>query len=388
MKRFNDMRMHSTIHKIEICLIALLVMIGFAVPCRATSFDTSNADLKNPISQYLCNWAVAGYISAYKDIAVIADVYSLSTAGSEVTAQALVTVTMTLRDKRVGDIPAVQGMLSVLTLADYDPTVSLSVQIADVRTKLTEQQQLCAEAELNDWYEELSGYVNKPFSGNLMLTLEGKLMLDGRLDESSVQLFALDGDDLVPAESLLPESASTRQQEGVNHMNESLQKPRVPETLLRYTYNRLNAAIYADYWTVTITASPYYNTNNWNPNYVAHAGTDCVNYVSQALTLGGLPQDSVWYPESTAWLTLASQTTSFLPHMSAMGYLVDSDYIWANAGALRVFINTTDHTTREHIVMITRNDLSTRWYSGHTRDEKQMGYGNQADKLYYTIAGA
>lgn len=382
------MRDIGMIQRIKICLVIFLVMFGMTVPCRATSFDTSNADLKNAISQYLCNWAVAGYISAYKDIAVAADVYSLSTAGSEVTAQALVTVTMTLRDKRVGDIPAVQGMLSVLTLADYDPTVSLSVQIADVRTKLTEQQQLCAEAELNDWYEELSGYVNKPFSGNLMLTLEGKLMLDGRLDESSVQLFALDGDDLVPAESLLPESASTRRQDGINHMNEILQKPRVPETLLRYTYNRLNAAIYADYWTKTITAYPYYNTNNWNPNYVAHAGTDCVNYVSQALTLGGLPQDSVWYPESTAWLTLASQTTSFLPHMSAMDYLVDSNYTWANAGALRVFINTTDHTTREHIVMITQNDLTTRWYSGHTRDERQMAYGDQADKLYYTIAGA
>lgn len=382
------MRNIGMIQKIKICLVVFLVTFGITLPCRAASFDTGNADLKNTISQYLCNWAVDGYTSAYKDIAVIADVYSLSTAGSEVTAQALVTVTMTLRDKRVGDIPAVQGMLSVLTLADYDPAVGLSAQIAAAKTELTEQQQACAEAELNDWYEELSEYINEPFSGNLMLTLKGNLISRDRLDASSVKLFALDGNDLVPAASVLPQPASTRRQDGIDHMNEILQKPRVPETLLRYTYNRLNAAAYADYWTETISAYPYYDTDNWNPNYVAHTGGDCVNYVSQALSEGGLPEDSVWEPESTAWLTLGSQDESFLPYMTEMNYLVDSNYTWANAGALRVFLSAVDHTTPIHIVMITKNDLTTRWYSGHTYDQKQMAYGDQADRLYYKIAGA
>jgi len=382
------MRNIGMIQRVKICLVVFLVVFGMAVPCRAASSGTSNEGLRNAISQYLCNWAVDGYSSAYRDITVDADVYSLSTVGGSVTAKALVTVVMTLIDKRVGDTPTVQGMLSVLSLTDYDPGVSLSTQIATTKTKLTEQQQLCAEAELNDWYEELSGYVNKPFSGNLMLTLEGKLMLGDRLEEPSVQLFALDGDDLVLAARLLPEPAPTRQQEGVAHMNEILRNPRLPETLLRYTYDRLAARDYADEYVETISTYPYYDTSNWNPNYVAHTGGDCVNYVSQALSTGGLPEDSVWKPEGTAWLTLASQSNSFLPHMSTMGYLVDSDYTWANAGALRVFLNSVDHTTPEHIVMITRNDLSTRWYSGHTYDQKQMAYSNQADRLYYKIAGA
>jgi hypothetical protein len=225
-----DMRKISTIRRIGICLIAFLVALVMTVPCRAASFDTSNADLKNTISEYLCNWAVDGYTSAYKDITVIADVYSLSTAGSEVTAQALVTVRVTLRDKRVGDIPAVQGMLSALTLADYDPVVGLSAEIAAARTELTEQQRACAEAELNDWYEELSEYINEPFSGNLMLTLKGDLSVRDRLDASSIRVFTVDGSDLVPAESILPQPASTRRQDGIDHMNEILQEPRVPET--------------------------------------------------------------------------------------------------------------------------------------------------------------
>jgi len=43
---------------------------------------------------------------------------------------------------------------------------------------------------------------------------------------------------------------------------------------------------------------------------------------------------------------------------------------------------------RKDDVMITRNDLTTRWYSGRTNDEKQAPYSNQANRLYYKVAGS
>lgn len=396
MKRFNDMRMHSTIHKIEICLIALLVMIGFAVPCRAADLSAGETSTSATVSQYLHDWTVTGYASAYKDITATVDVSSLSTADAQVTAEALVTVTMTLKDKSVSDIPAIQGMLSELGMTQYDPSVGLAAQLPASQKGLTEQEQTQAEAQLKNWYKELSGYINTPFTGYLSLTLKGKLLPDDHLDESSVQLLIADGNDLVSAESVLPHPAAEREQEGVTQMKETLQGSIVSgvSPQVSYTYDRIAARDYADKWTTTVTASPYYNTAKWNllgyPDSTSLAATgDCVDYVSQALTAGGLPHDSSWAPLPTtprppytaAWRSLSY----FLPYMTGKGYLVASNYTSANAGGVRVFIVGGINS---HIVMITRNDLTTRWYSGHTNDEKQAPYGDQANKLYYIVAGS
>ncbi len=170
---------------------------------------------------------------------------------------------MTLKDKSVSDIAAIQGMLSSLGMTQYDPSVSLAAQLPSSQKGLTEQQQTRAETQLKDWYKELSGYINKPFTGHLMLTLKGKLMLDGHLDGTSVQLFIADGNDLVPAEDVLPPLACEREQNGTNHMNEILQGTLIPGASLRYTYDRIAAREYADQYTSTVTASPYYNTTYW-----------------------------------------------------------------------------------------------------------------------------
>lgn len=375
------MRKTSAIRKIELCLIAFLVMVGMAVPCRAADLSAGATGPGAAVSRYLHDWTVTGYASAYKNITATVDVYSLSTVGSEVAAQALVAVTMTLKDKSVSEIPVILGMLSALGMTQYDPSVSLVAQLPVSDKGQTKQQLAEAEAQLKHWYKELSGYINKPFTGNLMLTLKGKLMLDGRLDGTSVQLLIADGNDLVPAEDVLPRLASEREQDGTNHMNEILQGTPIPGASLRYTYDRIAARDYADQYTSTVTAPPYYNTSYWNTAYSWYTGGDCVNYVSQALTAGGLPHDSYWKPYTSYWLSLSY----FLPHMISVGYFVASDYTWANAGAVRVFVENGVNT---HIVMITRNDLTTRWYSGHTNDEKQAPYSNQANRLYYKVAGS
>ena len=380
-KDMNSMR--STIHKMEICLIVLLVMVGLSVPCRAADLGAGETSPSTAVSQYLHDWTVTGYASAYKDVAATVDVSSLSIAGSEVTAEALVAVTMTLKDKSVSDIPAIQGMLSQLGMTQYDPSVSLAVQLPASKEGLTEQEQTHAEAQLRDWYKELSGYINTPFTGYLSLTLKGKLLPDGHLDESSVQLLIADGSDLVPAESVLPHPAAEREQEGVAQMKDILQGTTVSiaSSAVAYTYDRIAARDYADKYTSTVTASPYYNTSYWNTAYSWYTSGDCVNYVSQALTAGGLPHDSSWKPYTSYWLSLSY----FLPHMISVGYFVASDYTWANAGGVRIFVVDG---VNSHIVMITRNDLTTRWYSGHTNDEKQAPYGDQANRLYYVVAGA
>lgn len=394
MKRSKDSGMHGTLHKTGVCLLACLVMIGFAAPCRAAALSAGETNSSMVVAQYLHDWTITGYASAYKDITATIDVSLLSTADAQVTAEALVAVTMTLKDKSVSDIPAIQGMLSSLGMTQYDPSVSLAAQLPVSQKGLTEQERTQAEAQLKDWYRELSGYINTPFTGHLHLTLKGKMLLDGHLDESSVQLLIADGSDLVPAESVLPKPAAEREQEGVTHMKEILQATTVSgaSPMVSYTYDRIAARNYADTWTSNAPGPTYYNTLKWNlvgyPYSVNYTGGDCVDYVSQALTAGGLPQDSLWKPYTTAWLTLASQSGSFLPYMTGKSYLVASDFTWANAGGLRVFLDDASPHAPNHIVMITKNDLTTRWYSSHTYDEQCSTYGDQANRSYYIVAGS
>ncbi len=422
--------MHRTIHTIAICLIVLLLMVGFTVPCRAAKQGESETGPSGVVSQYLHDWAVTGYASAYKDVTATVDVSSLSMNGSQVSAQALVAVTMTLKEESVSDIPTFRGMLSVLGMTHFDPSISLAAQLPASEEGLTEQQQAQARAQLRDWYEELSGYINTPFTANLMLTLNGKLMLDGSLDESSIQLFIADGPDLVPAEGVLPRPAAEREHEGVAQMQEILQEstvaqvpPNTADTYNQpYTYNHLVARDYANRWTSSTYGDPqyahwhldgtvtYYDTSKWNPAYNWYTGGDCINYVSQALTAGGLSQDAGWKPYTTAWLTLSSDPIkSFLPYMAPpkvgsvpeKGPLVLSTYEWASAGALRVWVTNTipgttagDPKTAYHIAMITRNDGTLRLYSCHTDDQLNAPYSppyyDQAKenlRLYYVVKG-
>jgi hypothetical protein len=400
MKRSKDSGMHGTLYKTGVCLLACLVMIGFAAPCRAADLSAGETNSSMVVAQYLHDWTITGYASAYKDITATVDVSSLSAADAQITAEALVAVTMTLKDKSVSDIPAIQGMLSSLGMAQYDPSVSLAAQLPVSQKGLTEQERTQAEAQLKDWYRELSGYINTPFTGYLHLTLKGKMLLDGHLDESSVQLLIADGSDLVPAESVLPKPSAERTQEGATHMKEILQATTVSgaSPMVSYTYDRIAARNYADTWTSNAPGPTYYNTLKWNlqvypdSSTLAATGGDCVDYVSQALTAGGLPHDSLWAPSPTtsrppytsAWRSLSY----FLPYMKGKGYLVASNFTSANAGGLRVFLDDTNQHTPYHVVMITKNDLTTRWYSSHTYDEQYSAYGDQANRAYYIVAGS
>ena len=58
-----------------------------------------------------------------------------------------------------------------------------------------------------------------------------------------------------------------------------------------YTYNVAAAVAYADKY-----------AKSYNPSYVKHTNNDCANFVSQCIYAGGIPKDTVWKPESMAWI--------------------------------------------------------------------------------------
>lgn len=57
------------------------------------------------------------------------------------------------------------------------------------------------------------------------------------------------------------------------------------------TYNPWSAAAYANCWAWTR-----------NPRYYNYRNADCANFVSQALSYGGMPRTSTWRPYTLAWV--------------------------------------------------------------------------------------
>lgn len=86
----------------------------------------------------------------------------------------------------------------------------------------------------------------------------------------------------------------------------------VSENTTRVAYNVQAAINYANtYCGVGILMQDYTSDNGvnlegnhknfYNQDYEVHEGRDCANFVSQCIYAGGLPTDSVWYPESWYW---------------------------------------------------------------------------------------
>lgn len=102
------------------------------------------------------------------------------------------------------------------------------------------------------------------------------------------------------------------------------------------------------------------DTTKYNSKYTNYASShsDCANYVSQALSAGGLPTDSTWRAGSNAWIGV----TSLINYMTSNGYWNSVNYTNVGLGDILSF------SSGSHVVMITSFDGTTYKYSGHTND--------------------
>ncbi|MDY7079541.1 MAG: amidase domain-containing protein [Chloroflexota bacterium] len=80
-------------------------------------------------------------------------------------------------------------------------------------------------------------------------------------------------------------------------------------TLRYYYYSHSAGAAYINSWTSNTTSECWKwwlhileDQSKWNPGYSHYACEDCANYVSQALSEGGMAQSSTWRPNTVAWI--------------------------------------------------------------------------------------
>ena len=164
------------------------------------------------------------------------------------------------------------------------------------------------------------------------------------------------------------------------------------------SYNRINARDYALNWVSSSTISSCYdcgtscgvlqNRTKWNntvyPYFSNFMHTDCADFVSQAMSAGGLPESGTWFRTKNvstqswgaAWTAVAS-LKAFMTDNSHK-YWDSSTYAACNAGNIVL-------TSSSHVAMITLNDTVTHRLTSHTNDRRDCSFADSNGYLYYTI---
>jgi len=169
-------------------------------------------------------------------------------------------------------------------------------------------------------------------------------------------------------------------------------------------YNRTAARDYALKWSSnpstcydhgnSCTATPAIKSDRskWNntvyPYFSTFMHNDCANFISQAMSAGGLPEDgtngTTWFRvknvSTQSWGTPWTSVSSLKSWMtnSSRKYWDSSTYAACNAGNIVLI-------TSSHVAMVTLNDTINHLYTAHTTDVKDQPLTNNSSYLYYTI---
>ena len=164
-----------------------------------------------------------------------------------------------------------------------------------------------------------------------------------------------------------------------------------------YTYNVAAAVAYADKY-----------AKSYNPSYVKHTNNDCANFVSQCIYAGGIPKDTVWKPESMAWINthrlldytvktlggifyatsshkndvLADADTGIKLEISKMNPQTLTNSVM-EAGMLAWMNNGKGATGRHAVFCVGKNNAGTPIFDAHTNDRYHEPWN--VGTFYYAV---
>lgn len=124
----------------------------------------------------------------------------------------------------------------------------------------------------------------------------------------------------------------------------------------------------------------------WNnsvyPYFSLFCHNDCADFVSQAMSAGGLPESGTWFRkknvQTQSWGESWTSVSSMKSYMTSKGYWSASNYANCNAGNILL-------TSSSHVTMITLNNGVSHCYTGHTNDRNNVSFSNKAGYTYYAI---
>ncbi|MVP01295.1 hypothetical protein EDM21_17505 [Paenibacillus sp. N10] len=360
-----------------VCLLALMTVSSASVQAKETTAVVEQTAAKD-IRDYVENFVTKAYEPYYKFNSIQSTVSDYVVKDNVLTANVNLSLSKTLKAQSVDELPYVKGLQSQLNTLQASKSVSA--------TDLQASNQVLREKK-----SELQEYIGTATEQNDTFRVTAKLV-NGSVDLASANLEFLNYIDYVPASNFIPESEAAMVQNGQEGLLEAVAESKASAAKTSAVapaaikYNRIAARDYANKWTSEVAGGGY-DTSKWNPKYAKHTengGVDCANYVSQAIFAGGIPTDTKWKPESTAWINTGYSSSIF----GLKDYMVDKGYFYKTTKANAPAGGFISYPTYSHVVFIVANDTVTMQFSAHTNDRLKSSFAgfSSAYEFYYISA--
>ncbi len=385
-----------------IAVIIAAVVTGFSVKSFAARNIYDTKALSSKLSDILQDWIIKNEAQYYKNIDVVITPVKVEVKEGKVEETFNVTVSEILKATSPEELSAIRGMEKFKSLK---------------KEELSSNQINAVNKEINSWVTELKGYIGKTETLNAGFKVVADLSQNKSILPETVNFFMEDAQGGFYKVDSLISTADEMEAEGLKHAKEIADKAKdaVPNNFVVDTYQRTDAANYAD----TYTSNPpdgegndqyeylgngeysWWDTTHWNNNVYQLStsfSSDCADYVSQAMYKGGIPMDSIhdvnhwWYDNSESVSSYDYCPWVYVPalkeYMINSGHWEPSSYYWANAGS--VIVNQAN----THVMMVTQNDTIHRALSAHMTDRKHFRYSlSNGDPIlpyyanceYYTV---
>ena len=279
----------------------------------------------------------------------------------------------------VEEIPFVRGMLSEL-----NKKTLTQAQMNNVNAKIQQIEEDAAFGEYTELSVDVVVEVN-----TADLTVPWKLYYQDGVDTVlyDIALLELDEEELYGA--------------GIQAIDEISKEPisviSTESTRGYASYDRLSARNYSRLYSSNPTTCDkcgkgkcdcLQDTSKWNtdeyPYFPGFLHNDCADFVSQAMSEGGIPEKSGWY--RTKGGNNGTWTNSWIQVSKLKEYMTRSDHVYwdestfaaCNAGNILL-------TSSGHVVMVDYNDGTTHRFNGHTNDRRCYAFGNVSSYQYYVI---
>ncbi|MRN56604.1 amidase domain-containing protein [Paenibacillus monticola] len=364
--------------KTAITLLAVLTLgSSIAFASESTEYVKVNSESANDvltsieknaesmeIRQFVENYVKEAYDSYYTINSIHSNITNLDIASNTLVANVDISLTKTLRAPSVKQLPYVQGMTQ--QMETFKQSRSVNPAMVEVSSSI-----------LDEKISELQEYIGASTDQNDSFRLTAEI-INGEVNYDNSTLEFQNYIDYIPAEYFKPQTEEQLNTEGKQELVSEARvllntTPELKSALAAVSYNRIAARDYANTYTSEVSGGGY-NTSYWNKKYAFHTesgGVDCANYVSQSIYAGGVPTDSEWKPESTAWVNTGYSISNGLrQYMLKKGYFKVATKSTTAAGG---FIAMSGYS---HVLFVVANDTVTMQYSAHTNDRLKASFAS------------
>ena len=344
----------------KLCAISLSIFT-FLGAGMSVAAEEGNIDENSFLQDTIFNLE-EGYSEYYNILETDVTLCSSCETDKNVENTYLVEMTAVLKAKNVEEMDYYKGV------EEYCNAITTEKKLMSEEKYQVRVAQLTVEER--NIYEELQKYIGE--EQNLIFYIKETYPTS---DESSTEILFENGMDYVTLEEMLPAHREELKEDGFATMELlDLKKPVVLDSV---SAQKTTASYSVDdtvKYMTTYTSNPSscnvcgsgcnskVDTTKYNSSYKHYVSkgkhVDCANYVSQALSAGGISTDSTWKAESDAWINVAKLTD----YMTSNSHWSSVAYNQVQKGDIVSF------TSYSHVVMITSFDGTTYKYSGHTND--------------------